>query len=349
MLKLWLLFIVSLPYTLSDEDLERNKKRYPHPRIVILGPAGAGKSSLANSLLGREEKFVNNVDWKKCFEAAVTGEDGRGKTSDVCAHQGHFLGDNDKPNITVVDTPGFGMREDEEEETISKVVEALRDDIQYVDAFAIVLKRTDLRKTRSLLKIVEMYQIIFGKEFIKNVILVASFWGYSDDHKLEHGELTEEVWLEQQKTLFNNIPGADNLKAVYYTPRFDHEDPKQVQRYNKEMNNLLQFAEDSPPFHCKDIVKAELEINKLKEENKKLQARVEDADRYLQLKEENDKLKEELDDLKKASPNVATGSSSLVGIALGCTALGLILGFFSVNFYKNLKSPGSEDDMDNSV
>ena len=75
--------------------------RYPHPRIMILGPAGAGKSSLAKSLLGREEKFVNNVDWKKCFEAAVTGEDGRGKTYDMCAHHGHFLGDNDKPNVTI--------------------------------------------------------------------------------------------------------------------------------------------------------------------------------------------------------------------------------------------------------
>ena len=44
---------------------------------------------------------------------------------------------------------------------------------------------------------------------------------------------------------------------------------------------MLQFAEDASPFQCKDIVKAELEINRLKEENKKLQARVKDADRYL--------------------------------------------------------------------
>ena len=237
------------------------------------------------------------------------------------------------------------MREDEEEETISKVVEALRDDIEYVNAFAIVLKRTELRKSRSLVNIVDMYQTIFGKAFIKNVILVASFWGYSDDHKIEFGDLTEEVWLEQQKKLFNNIPGADNLKAVYYTQRFDHEDPKQTKRFNKEMNNLLQFAEDSSPFHCKDIVKAELEISILKEENERLQERVEDADRYLELKEKYENLTQELD-LLKASPSVATGSSSLVGIALGCTALGLILGVFSFNFYKNLKSPGGEDDME---
>ena len=73
--------------------------RFPHPRIVILGSVGAGKSSLTNSLLGREDKFVNDVDGKKCFEAGARGENGRGKTSDVCAHKGHFLGDTDKPSV----------------------------------------------------------------------------------------------------------------------------------------------------------------------------------------------------------------------------------------------------------
>ena len=74
--------------------------RFPHPRIVILGPAGAGKSSLANSLLGRDENYVNIVDGKKCFESGVTGGgDGRGKTSDVCAHKGHFLNDESRPNV----------------------------------------------------------------------------------------------------------------------------------------------------------------------------------------------------------------------------------------------------------
>ena len=66
---------------------------------MILGPAGTGKSSLANSLLDRDEKFENTIDGRKCFESGVTGEQGRGKTADVCAHKGHFLNDNTRPNV----------------------------------------------------------------------------------------------------------------------------------------------------------------------------------------------------------------------------------------------------------
>ena len=107
------------------------------------------------------------------------------------------------------------MRGDEKGETISKVVDSLRDVVQYVDAFVIVIKRTELRQSRSMVNMVDMYKTIFGEKFMKNVILVAGFWDYSDDHKIDRGHLTEEVWLQLQKKLFKNMPGAENLKAVY--------------------------------------------------------------------------------------------------------------------------------------
>jgi len=341
-------FSLSLNQYLQAEESSRNQKAFPHPRIVILGPAGAGKSSLANSLLGRDENYVNIVDGKKCFESGVTGGgDGRGKTSDVCAHKGHFLNDESRPNITVVDTPGFDMREDEEEETISKVVEALRDDIEYVDAFAIVLKSDELRKSRALESIINLYKTIFGPGFIKNVILVASFWGYSRSHELGRGDLTEEAWLDQQKKLFNNLKGVENLEAVYYTQRFRHEDPKQSNKFNKEMNHLLQFAEESSPFHCKDIVVAQQEIVKLRDENRRLNEKVKVADEYEALKVKYDNITK-LYEKCKEQPRVGTSSSSLVGIALGCTVLGIILGVFFIQCHKNMKSPSGEDDMTDS-
>ena len=68
---------------------------------MILGPAGSGKSSLANSLLGRPHEFKNTLDGKKCFEVGLTGDGGRGKTSDVCPHKDNFLGDPPKPNVSI--------------------------------------------------------------------------------------------------------------------------------------------------------------------------------------------------------------------------------------------------------
>lgn len=347
MFNIVLLFILSLHHGLHAEDVSRNQKAFPYPRIVILGPAGSGKSSLANSLLGRSDKYVNTVDGKKCFESGVqAGEDG-GKTSDVCAHKGYFLGDQTRPNITVVDTPGFGMSEQEETETISKVVETLRDDIEYVNAFAIVLVYNENRQSSALESIIHLYQTIFGSGFLNNVILVASFWGYSKNHEIERGDLTEEKWLEQQKKLFKGDSAVENLEAVYYTQRYRHDDPKQANKFQKEMNHLLSFAEKSSPFHCKDIKTAQHEIDELKEENRKLQDDLKVVDDYEKLKEENKKLNETLNNCR-AKPNVTSSSGSLVGASLGCTVLGIILGVFFIKCYKNMKSPAGQDDMDDS-
>ena len=61
----------------------------------MLGGAGVGKSTLANSLLGRGKDFKND---KKCFEAGnpVSG----GMTSETCAHQDYFLGDQTQGKVT---------------------------------------------------------------------------------------------------------------------------------------------------------------------------------------------------------------------------------------------------------
>ena len=65
----------------------------------MLGGAGVGKSTLANSLLGREKDFRNEDG--ECFEAGNPKSGSGGMTKEACAHQGHFLANETLPEVTV--------------------------------------------------------------------------------------------------------------------------------------------------------------------------------------------------------------------------------------------------------
>ena len=87
--------------------------RLPRPRFVMLGQQGVGKSSIANSLLGYDN--LSEVGKKKSERKELPFAVGHGlksKTRMTSFSTGNFLGKTGSPNITVVDTPGFKVRRD---------------------------------------------------------------------------------------------------------------------------------------------------------------------------------------------------------------------------------------------
>ena len=71
----------------------QNNFRFPCPRIVIIGPTGAGKSSLANVLIGRDKEFQNPDENEKCFTVGAFAMDSKdGVTQETCYETGSWLG-----------------------------------------------------------------------------------------------------------------------------------------------------------------------------------------------------------------------------------------------------------------
>ena len=151
---------------------------FSNPRIVILGATGVGKSSLANTLLGRDKNHFGDSFGGGCFQVGA-GLDSI--TKETCADQGFWLGNNTAPMVTVIDTPGFGDRLVEEEKTIENLVTTLRDEIQHVHVFVIAFKQTDNRMTYSLRSMISLFEKMFGKKFWDNAILEATHWNHGED------------------------------------------------------------------------------------------------------------------------------------------------------------------------
>ena len=131
-----------------------NKEQWASPRIVILGETGVGKSTLARLLLTGKiynSDLSNFITKNGCLEStAKTTESSH--TKDTCTNEGQLfnndlnvLGDISPTNITIVDTPGFGVEDEEETKTMNSLVNELKYNVQFVHAFVLCFKESDNR------------------------------------------------------------------------------------------------------------------------------------------------------------------------------------------------------------
>merc|ERR1711874_3119 len=327
-----------------------NADLYSSPRIVVLGSAGVGKSVFANALFNRPSDYIPEGK-KKCFEGGLVVGGKGGKTQEACAEKGYFLNDTTK-KITVVDTPGLGMRSFEEINSTETIVDELKH-VAYVHTFAMLYKSTDMRPTRERQEVFKHYTRIFGPAFLKNVVIVATHWGYDAKAiKQREKNLKGRDWLEYQKELITE--GLDEeekgyvneLRAIYFEPKDLMTDESLYHKSDENLKRLYDMSVENEPFHCKDIKmvlddwsEAQAIIKNLTEKNKEL-------DEFHQCKVDRAELEGKLADYEnKKDEKIQTSQTKMIGLGVGCTVLGIVLGALTFRYYKlNASSNYNDDD-----
>ena len=223
----------------------------PQPRIVIVGPTGAGKSTLANVLLGESPNCQN------CTFSVCHGLDSC--TKETTYGVGNWIGNG--VEFTVVDTPGFGDSDNQDVELIDEMMEVLHKVIKEANTVVLLINSETPRFTAALQQMMREMQALFGELFWRHTIIGVSHWAYDAQSVAERAHMgeTEEKfvarWNEQLKDKFH-LEGYD-LQGVFIDSwsqqPWNLQDPQQQEAFQRETGKLWTFTRDHDLFPFRTI------------------------------------------------------------------------------------------------
>jgi len=245
-----LLLLVSL--SCSQRPLQPD---LPDPRIVILGPTGAGKSSLANAFLGCDPRAPSG----DCLFEVCNGLDSC--TKETSYGTGPWLGNG--PNFTIVDTPGFGDSDNDDEKLIEEMMDVLANTVDHADTLLLLLDGREVRFTAGLQTMLKRMTVMFGQNWWDYVVIGVSFWAYSqdaidgrhcDDNYPEYCK--DEAWFQREinaqlNEKFNvnrnfTFVFTDSWSQTPGPPGYNTEDPLQQEHWKEETGILWELTTDRP-------------------------------------------------------------------------------------------------------
>ena len=314
-------------------------KDYANPRIVILGQTGAGKSSLANILLGKGLKHPGLQNG--CFKVGGSENGGNVVTTDTCAEEAHWLGKATNPKVTVIDTPGFGDKLEEEEKTINGLTTFLKDEIKYANTFVIAMKGDDNRLTLSMRTMLDIFVKMFGDEFWNNAVFVVTFWKFDEGHvKIRANDIpakTEDSKTETlNEMLKSRLDVTKNLPTFFIDSHYDQENSEEVGKFKQYTDELLRFANTAHKFDLKDINNVILELRKI--ENSLAQAR-----------RDKEKLRKQIESLNNGNGTTEKyyNSAEFAIFGVGMVLLGMCLMYVLKKYLIGNKT--DKDDADSEM
>merc|ERR1711971_46079 len=144
-------------------------EEYPSPHMVIVGPTGAGKSSLANALLGCDPR--GNSD---CMFGVCGGLDSCTKNTTIGS--GLWLGVND--GFTIVDTPGFGDSDGSDNKLIQEMMEILDNELGSANVIVLAIDGSTPRFSSGLYDMLRQMSSIFGETWWDFMMVGVTKWPY---------------------------------------------------------------------------------------------------------------------------------------------------------------------------
>ena len=186
----------------NDDCSAYSYENLPHPRILLLGASGVGKSSLANQLLGCYFKDDS------CKEFSV-GYGALKHTNETTYRFGNYLGKG--RCVTIIDTPGVLDFSDEDYTNAMEIVKVIKHDIKIIDIFLLLFDGSTPRFQKPFVQVLKLYQSMFSPDIWKNTITEFTFWKHDEDSVEER--LKDQNMDEQRKHSEWNMHHKDTLET----------------------------------------------------------------------------------------------------------------------------------------